>query len=58
MELRPADEQRAHWRSLIAQEVLADPTAPGFALLRRHFGSVRGVVCVKFCNLVFMIDTR
>jgi transposase len=25
MELRPADEQRAHWRSLIAQEVLADP---------------------------------
>jgi len=25
MELRHADEQRAHWRSLIAQEVLADP---------------------------------
>jgi len=26
MELRHADEQRAHWRSLIAQEVLGDPT--------------------------------
>jgi transposase len=25
MELRHADEQRAHWRSLIAQEVLCDP---------------------------------
>ena len=25
MELRHADEQRAHWRSLIAQEVLSDP---------------------------------
>lgn len=25
MELRHADEQRAHWRSLIAQEVLGDP---------------------------------
>src|SRR5262249_55207973 len=25
MELRHADEQRAHWRSLIAQEVLTDP---------------------------------
>jgi transposase len=25
MELRHADEQRTHWRSLIAQEVLADP---------------------------------
>lgn len=25
MELRHADEQRAHWRSLIAQEVLQDP---------------------------------
>lgn len=25
MELRHADEQRQHWRSLIAQEVLADP---------------------------------
>jgi len=25
MELRHAEEQRAHWRSLIAQEVLADP---------------------------------
>ncbi len=25
LELRHADEQRAHWRSLIAQEVLADP---------------------------------
>ncbi len=25
MELRHADEQRSHWRSLIAQEVLADP---------------------------------
>lgn len=25
MELRHADQQRAHWRSLIAQEVLADP---------------------------------
>lgn len=25
MELRHANEQRAHWRSLIAQEVLADP---------------------------------
>ena len=25
MELRHADEQRDHWRSLIAQEVLADP---------------------------------
>ena len=25
MELRHADEQRAHWRRLIAQEVLADP---------------------------------
>ncbi|MDB6124353.1 MAG: family transposase [Pedosphaera sp.] len=25
MELRHADAQRAHWRSLIAQEVLADP---------------------------------
>ena len=25
MELRHADEQRAHWRGLIAQEVLADP---------------------------------
>jgi transposase len=25
MELRHADEQRRHWRSLIAQEVLADP---------------------------------
>ena len=25
MELRHADEQRPHWRSLIAQEVLADP---------------------------------
>ena len=25
MELRHADEQREHWRSLIAQEVLADP---------------------------------
>ena len=25
MELRHADEQRGHWRSLIAQEVLADP---------------------------------
>jgi len=24
-DLRHADEQRAHWRSLIAQEVLADP---------------------------------
>lgn len=26
MELRHANEQRAHWRSLIAQEVLGDPT--------------------------------
>ena len=25
LELRQADEQRRHWRSLIAQEVLADP---------------------------------
>src|ERR1041385_5064188 len=25
MELRHADQQRQHWRSLIAQEVLADP---------------------------------
>src|SRR5262249_45267763 len=25
LELRHADEQRRHWRSLIAQEVLADP---------------------------------
>jgi hypothetical protein len=26
MELRHADQQRQHWRSLIAQEVLSDPT--------------------------------
>ena len=32
MELRHADEQRAHWRSLIAQEVLADPQL--FSLVR------------------------
>ena len=25
LELRHADQQRTHWRSLIAQEVLADP---------------------------------
>ena len=25
MELQHAEQQRAHWRSLIAQEVLADP---------------------------------
>jgi transposase len=33
MELRHADEQRAHWRSLIAQEVLTDPQLLSLARL-------------------------
>jgi len=33
MELRHADEQRSHWRSLIAQEVLADPQLLSLARL-------------------------
>ena len=36
MELRHAEEQRAHWRSLIAQEVLGRSPAPG------HCAPVRG----------------
>jgi hypothetical protein len=38
----PSDEIGCLYLDAKGQAVIPDPAAPGFALLRRHFGSVRG----------------